>query len=70
LGLLDDLIIVPLLISLSIKLIPKIILEEARKKVEQQPALKKNWLFALIIITIWIIALIATTRAMRRYLFN
>ncbi len=70
LGLLDDLIIVPLLISLSIKLIPKIILEEARKKVEQQPALKKNWLFALIIITIWIIALIATTRVMRRYLFN
>ncbi len=70
LGLLDDLIIVPLLISLSIKLIPKIILEEARKKVEQQPALKKNWLFALLIITIWIIALIATTRVMRRYLFN
>ncbi|MEO6818459.1 MAG: DUF1232 domain-containing protein [Ginsengibacter sp.] len=56
LGLLDDLIIVPLLITLSIKLIPKIIISEARQKVKENPEkLKKNnWIFAIIIIFIWL----------------
>ena len=54
-GFLDDLIIVPLLISLSIKLIPKIVLEDARQKAKLNPEkLKKNnWIFAAIIILIW-----------------
>lgn len=68
LGLLDDLIIVPLLITLSLKLIPKIILEEAREKADQHPAFKKNWIFAFIIIGIWILALIATGRLLRNLL--
>ncbi|MEO7209449.1 MAG: YkvA family protein [Chitinophagaceae bacterium] len=56
LGLLDDLIIVPLLITLSIKLIPKVIITDARQKVKENPEkLKKNnWLFAVIIIFIWL----------------
>lgn len=56
LGLLDDLIIVPLLITLSIKLIPKVVMTEARQKVKENPEkLKKNnWLFAVIIIFIWL----------------
>ncbi|MEO8116810.1 MAG: YkvA family protein [Bacteroidota bacterium] len=56
LGLLDDLIIVPLLITLSIKLIPKVVLTDARQKVKENPEkLKKNnWLFAVIIIFIWL----------------
>ena len=55
LGLLDDLIIVPLLIKLSIRLIPQNVLMEAREKAltSSQPS-KNNWLFAIIIILIWL----------------
>lgn len=42
LGLLDDLIIVPLLISVSIKLIPPLILVEARQKVKSNPKVLKK----------------------------
>ncbi len=56
LGLLDDLIIVPLLITLSIKLIPVVVITNARQKVIENPQKlkKKNWLFATIIIFIWL----------------
>lgn len=69
LGLLDDLIIVPLLITTSIKLIPESVLSDAREKVKNKPERykKTNWLFALVIIAIWIVMLIAVTRAVRRY---
>lgn len=55
LGLLDDLIIVPLLITFSIKLIPQNVLNDAREKVKNnsQRYKKANWLFAIIIIVIW-----------------
>jgi uncharacterized membrane protein YkvA (DUF1232 family) len=54
-GYLDDLIIIPALISLSLSLIPKIIIEEARKEAENKPLnLKKNWFFAIVFILIWI----------------
>jgi Uncharacterized conserved protein len=54
-GYLDDLIIVPALISLSIKLIPKDIWNKAKLKAEQQPLkLKKNWIFGALFILIWI----------------
>ncbi len=55
LGYLDDLIIIPALIALSIKLIPKHIMDESRKKALNEPLqLKKNWIFALFFILIWI----------------
>lgn len=56
LGLLDDLIIVPLLIKFSIKLIPKEIMDDAKKKILENEALtkKSNWIFGLIVILIWI----------------
>lgn len=55
LGILDDLILVPLLISISIKLIPKILLSDAKIKLEANPkTLKKNncW-FGAFIILLW-----------------
>lgn len=57
LGLLDDLIIVPLLISLSIKLIPAIVLANARQTIKTNPKVlkKNNWLFGALIITIWLL---------------
>jgi uncharacterized membrane protein YkvA (DUF1232 family) len=56
LGLLDDLIIVPFLIRLSIKLISQSVLNEAREKVtnNSQQYKKNNWLFAIIIVSIWL----------------
>lgn len=67
LGYLDDLIIIPALISLALKLIPPEVMTEARKKAEQTPIqLKKNWVFAVIFITIWIILLAAITFAVLR----
>jgi uncharacterized membrane protein YkvA (DUF1232 family) len=60
LGYLDDLVIVPALISLSIKLIPEEILASAREKAIKEPIkLKKNnWFFALLFISIWVILIV------------
>lgn len=57
LGLLDDLIIVPLLITASIKLIPSIVLSDAREEVKNLSIRykKNNWLFGCIIVAIWLI---------------
>jgi uncharacterized membrane protein YkvA (DUF1232 family) len=57
LGYIDDLVIVPALISLSIKLIPEEILASAREKAIKEPIkLKKNnWFFALLFISIWVV---------------
>ncbi len=55
LGLLDDLLLVPLLIMLSIKLIPTAVLAEARQKAKENPkSLKKNnWIVATLIVLTW-----------------
>ena len=64
LGLLDDLIIVPLLITISIKLIPAKILKEARQKANSDPQIlkKTNWAFAILIITLWLILVFVVFR--------
>jgi uncharacterized membrane protein YkvA (DUF1232 family) len=56
LGMLDDLIIVPALIALSIRMIPAQVIKEARRVAterEQYPK-KRNWLFGVLIILIWL----------------
>ncbi len=58
LGYLDDLIILPALIILTIKLIPDEILAQAKKKALAHPILlKKSWLTGILFITIWILLL-------------
>jgi len=56
LGLLDDVIIVHLLITASIRLIPQIVLNEAREtvKTSNQKLKKNNWIFAILIVLIWL----------------
>lgn len=58
LGYLDDLIIVPLGISLALKLIPSYIMEENREKAEEmrKKGKPKNWFAAALFILIWILA--------------
>jgi uncharacterized membrane protein YkvA (DUF1232 family) len=69
LGQLDDVIIVPVLIALSIKLIPDVVLKEAREIVDSNPIKleRKNWLFAGVIIIIWVIAIFYTYRLIRYF---
>lgn len=57
LGLLDDLIIVPTLIALSIRLIPETVLNDAREELKNNPRQYKrnNWLFAFFIVLAWVI---------------
>jgi len=55
LGYLDDLIIIPAGISLSLKMIPKRVLAECRKKAKSEPISSKlKWFVAFIIILIWL----------------
>ncbi|MEH7086261.1 YkvA family protein [Neobacillus drentensis] len=56
-GYLDDLIIVPLGISLALKLIPPYIIEENREKAEEirKKGKPKNWFVAVLFIMIWIL---------------
>lgn len=54
LGYLDDLILVPLMITLSLKLIPSEIMKKAKEQAEKEPlSLKKNWFTGIIFILIW-----------------
>jgi uncharacterized membrane protein YkvA (DUF1232 family) len=57
LGYIDDLLLVPLGIALALRLIPKDVLEECRKKAaESSPAVKANLIAAGVIILTWIVA--------------
>lgn len=57
LGYLDDLILVPLGISLALKLIPPLVTEENREKAKEMKKDKKpkNWLVGILFILIWIL---------------
>jgi uncharacterized membrane protein YkvA (DUF1232 family) len=67
LGIIDDLIIVPALISLSLKLIPAHVLSETRIKVVTNPVrFKKNsWLGLGLIILIWACVMFVIYRLFR-----
>ena len=59
LGILDDLVLVPLLITASLKLIPEIVILEAREEVLQNPKRmkKNNWIVAFFILLIWLVVI-------------
>jgi uncharacterized membrane protein YkvA (DUF1232 family) len=59
-GFFDELLIVPGLILLTIKLIPPKVLKEHKAKIEKDgcPRLKPNWIFTCIIILIWLAAIL------------
>lgn len=71
LGYLDDLIIIPMLIALAIRLIPEDAMDESRKIAAAHPrSLRKNWVFALIFIGIWIILAVALIGAIIHLIMN
>lgn len=68
LGYLDDLILVPLGISLAIKLVPGEIFEEAQQKVAINPHEIgiSGWWIAGVIIMIWVCVAVLVIRAIRQ----
>ena len=55
LGLLDDLLIVPLLLTLTLKLIPAAVLNDLRQREQVQEKLRKKWYFALPVLFIYLL---------------
>ena len=55
LGQLDDLLIVPLLVALSIRLIPREVMAEARAKAAESGGMGKrtNWIFGVVVVALW-----------------
>lgn len=69
LGLLDDLIIIPALISLSVSLIPKEVMDEAKKTSQLSPVkLRNNWVFASVFIMAWTLLLYMIVKTILRLL--
>lgn len=64
LGYVDDLLILPILIALTIRFIPKDTMEICKMEAEDiwKTGLPVNWYFALPIITIWIILVIVVIK--------
>lgn len=61
LGYLDDIIILPLLILLSVKLIPKEIMEQSRNEAENlwNDSKSVKWFYAIPVVAIWIVIIIS-----------
>lgn len=54
LGYLDDLVLIPLGVTIALKIIPGTVMEEARYKAEALIQKPKNWIAAAVIIMIWL----------------
>lgn len=66
LGLLDDLIIVPLLIKFTLTLIPKHIIDDIKNKTDNQQKLPQKWYYAIPIIVIYVALIVLTVRHFKR----
>lgn len=53
LGLLDDLILVPLLIKATLELIPKYVIEDIKNKIDSREKLPTKWYYALPILLLY-----------------
>jgi uncharacterized membrane protein YkvA (DUF1232 family) len=64
LGILDDIILLPALIALTVKCIPENVLEQARLEAAQmQNGNEKKWLYAIPIIIFWILIILIIVKA-------
>lgn len=65
LGYLDDLIILPVMVALTLKLLPEPVMESCRKEAEGmwQEGKPKKWIYSLPIIIIWTVIIILILKA-------
>jgi uncharacterized membrane protein YkvA (DUF1232 family) len=70
LGQLDDLLILPLLIALSIRLIPAQVMDEARTRAAASGGMGKrtNWVFGVLVVALWILVVYKLYQWTRPYL--
>jgi uncharacterized membrane protein YkvA (DUF1232 family) len=67
LGYLDDLILIPLGISLALKMIPESIIVECRRKaLLEAPRMPRSWTAAAVIVLLWIGTIVAMVIWVRR----
>jgi uncharacterized membrane protein YkvA (DUF1232 family) len=68
LGYLDDLLILPALIALTIKLLPEDILKQSRLEAEGlwSGGKPKKWVYALPILLIWIVIILLIANALKK----
>ncbi len=67
-GYLDDVILIPIGIACLIKMIPKDILNECRKKANSRQINKgRHWVAASVIIIIWLLAVLVTSKVLWHY---
>jgi uncharacterized membrane protein YkvA (DUF1232 family) len=62
LGLLDDLILVPILIKLTLHFIPKELINEIKNKIDIGHKLPKKWYFAIPVILIYVMLVYLVSR--------
>lgn len=66
LGYLDDLVILPALIALSLRLLPPEVMADARRRAEEEPLrLERNWVAAIVIVALWAGAIAMIVKAIR-----
>ena len=54
LGILDDVLLLPAMFWLAVKLIPLPVMESATRRAQEEPLrLRKNWFIALLILVLW-----------------
>ena len=60
LGYLDDVILLPMLVALTLKFIPKDVLEKYRKQAEGiwQDGKPKKWYYAIPVVVIWVLIIV------------
>lgn len=58
LGYLDDLIILPALITLTVKLIPSDVMNKCREEANSLTKAKKKWFYAIPFVLVWIMLLL------------
>ncbi len=65
LGYLDDLILLPMLVALTIKFIPKSILEEKREQAKNmwQDGKPEKWYYSIPILLVWLLILLLILKA-------
>lgn len=65
LGYLDDILLLPFLTALTVKLIPREILEEKRRQAEElwKNGKPKKWYYAIPIVLIWLVIVILIIKA-------
>ena len=66
LGYIDDIVILPLLITVTVKLIPRDIWEKSRVQLENlwKDGKPKRWYFALPIIAVWLLIILVIVKRM------